>query len=272
MNIQADISICNKALEGYSNLFKNIDLFNFKDSKSKIMKKIQNFEDKIQNLTKTLPKVESCDKLSNELDEANKKVNSEVAVILNDLEKIKNNNFNKSLFETIPKNSTIKSNDNKLENAKTISKTDKDIFDLLEQVSNLEVEVENLSQRSLAMKLNYDVHRKIDEMYNNIIVSFDSNVFSETYDFNLDFDAKECKFVPTEITTILRQTANSKGNMISTSIQNLINLGKTLKKEMDEERKEDLAIKNIDKVEKDKEKEKSSTTVKKEAKKEINSK
>lgn len=259
MNVQADISLCSKAVEGYSNLFKSIDLFNFKESKEKLMKKIDYFESKIQNLTTALPKVESGDKVTIELEKANKKVNEEVAKILNDIEKIKISKLNNSLSGTNTMNRSSLNNSINKEKEKTdkenLNKAEKDIFDLLDQVSNLELDVENLSQRSLALKLNYDVHRRIEEIYKNMILSFDSNVFTEDYKFNLEFDARESKFIPNEITTILRQTANSKGNSASASIQNLINLGKTLKKEMDEERTKNSIDKNKEK-EKEKEKEK----------------
>lgn len=239
LNIQADAGLCLKAIEGYSNVFKEFKLFDFADKKNKLIDKINYLDTQISSLTSHLPKVESGEVLLSELEATNKTLNTKINKILNEVNQLKNSKleFSSKLNNSSLNNSRIESQTNK-ERMEKIEKTEEDTFVLMEEVSNLEFDIENLSQRTLALKLNYDIHNKISEMYDNLIKSFDLNVFNEEYKFSLDFDVKETKFVPNEITSILRQTANSKGNNESMSIQNLIHFGKNLKLEMDEERKQ----------------------------------
>ena len=219
-NIKADAALCSKAISGYHKLAKEIKILDFTQQKKKLLKKIEEFDANIKLLTESLPKIENETQVLNEIDQKNEKLNAEISKVLKEVEKIKNWKM-----------------EVKQPSKEEKEKYDNSTMDLLEEVSLMEFEIENLSQRSLSLKLNYDIHEKITEMYENIEQCLNKNVFNEEYKFQIKYTDKELEKVPSEITNIIRQTANSKGNPASTSIQNLIHFSQTIKKEMDESRK-----------------------------------
>ena len=235
MNVQADAGICFKSFEGYNQILKDIKLFDYSTKKQTLLKKIEDFDSKINQLKAVLPKLDTPDKIMSDIEAANKKLTIEIGTILVEVDKIKNKKLDiLGASKTISKPDKIEPN--LKEKKEMLKRSDEEIFDLLENVSNLESDIEELSVKSISFKLNYDIHKKIEEMYDNIIKSLDANVFSQKYDFSLDLDVKEMKVIPCEVTNLMRQTANSKGNVASTSISNLIHLSKNFQMEMDEER------------------------------------
>lgn len=251
-NIKAESSLCVKSFEGYRSLLKDAKLMNFDDKKKIINEKMNQLDKKVERIKEVLPQSDTNEDTFQELNKVNSKITDEINkiqkeaqdIIINMKKNIKNmkeeTNKNSLTKNTLKKSDLINMNESYNNNHEIKNK----MLNLFESLSSMEDSVEFVSQKILALKINYDIHSKIEQDYSKIIDEIDFLIKKETYKFSLDFSQRESSFVPSEITAILRQTANTKGSFVTTSINNLLHLGKIIKFEMDEMYKAERTQKN----------------------------
>lgn len=191
INIQADTGLCVNAIKGYSKLFLERLLMDFKAEKQILTKKLEEFEEKIELMIKSLPPIEankSANSIINDVEQTSKNLNDEIEKILSSI------------------------------NSKKLDLTSGQ--EIITKVSTLEDQIEQASQKALAYRICYDVDTKIRSMYDGLAKSVDKALATE-YKFNLDFSKEESKLFSSEVFSILKQTANIKDNQVSNSISNL---------------------------------------------------
>lgn len=254
-NVKAESSLCVKSFEGYRSLLKDVKLMNFDSNKKIINDKLMVLDKKIGRIKEVLPDSDTNEESLQELNKINSKLIDEINriqkeaqdIIINMKKNIRKEkdetNKNSSMKSTLKKADLLNMNESYNNNPEIKNK----MLGLFESISSMEDDVEYLSQKILALKINFDIHSKIEQDYNRIIEEIDCLIKKETYKFSIEFSQYESSFVPSEITAILRQTANTKGSFVTTSINNLIHLGKIIKSEMDESYKKESEKEKISK-------------------------
>lgn len=199
LNVQAEAGLCLKACKMYEDILKaKKNLLDFSKRKRIILEKIDQFEQRANEFISRLPPMSSNDSLE-KLDQANVNLNKEVDRIISEIE----NNY---------ANSSTKYSIEKL----TLSKAQ----DLIDEISSKESDIESYSEEVLKYKLNYDIHSKLNEMYQVIERAIDASL-SLQYRFTLSISTEEKTFIPNEMINTLKQTANSRSSSISDKIKKL---------------------------------------------------
>lgn len=222
MNIMADSSLCFNAMKGYKKLFEEKNITDLSKKKEELHNKLQEFEDKISLMMNSLPILDKVNTGADAFAEYEHLTNSmcdEVNKIVNAIDQSKKGS-------PVPNEYYIG------QQTLTLDKS-KEIF---EKMSSYDDNIEKLSQKVLAYKVNYDVCNSIKDMYDNLIKSI-NDIIKKDYSFSINFTAEESKLFSSEISSILRQTANVRNNDASNSISNLYNINNRYKHLNEEDQK-----------------------------------
>jgi hypothetical protein len=157
ITLQADISLDRKASRGYFQNFQSQKFVEPSSRKEMIIRKLDEIERKQEEILQKLPKFDpqNIDNLISEFDRKSSSTNEELEEVLNEM----HNNFTK------------KKNKISIDNA----------IDYFGKINTREKDLEGLSNDLKNFKINFKVHKKIDELYKILESALDNVLKNQTF-------------------------------------------------------------------------------------------
>lgn len=165
--MQADISLDKKASRGYFQNFQSQKFVESSSRKEMIIRKLDEIERKQEEILQKLPKLDpqNIDNLISEFDRKSSSTNEELEEVLNEM----HNSF-------VKKKSKIN-----IENA----------TEYFAKINSREKDLEGLSNELKDYKINFKVHKKIDELYKVLEMALDDVLKNQTFSIeNFNGDKK----------------------------------------------------------------------------------